>query len=161
MDFGCYQVLWSLFLKGMPESVCAAVQHLKLEIFPKVGDHALIVLNYEDGMALLEASWDLPPARRLGDEIYGTQGGIVGNTIRKTGSVGGGARGAQQTGDPIAATPLPPERSEPIACMVGRLRNNQPLDGPSDLDLNVAVQEALEAAKMSVKTGRAVTLPWK
>jgi predicted dehydrogenase len=152
-------VNWSLWLKGRPESVFATAEHLKPEMFPKVEDHATIILNYKDGLAILEATWDMPPAQRLGNEIYGLRGSIVGNMIRKAGQ-GGGGRGAQQ-GDPVATTPLPPERSEPIAYMVSRIRNKQPLDGPSALDLNVAVQEVLEAAKMSIKSGRAVTLPLK
>ena len=165
MDFGCYLVLWSLGMKGMPESVYATAQHMKPETFPKVEDNATIILNYKDGLAILEASWDLPPAQRLGNEIYGMKGSIVGNSIRKPGSPGapasGGARGGQQAGDALPVTPLPPERSEPIAYMVDRIRNKQPIDGPSALDLNVSVQEVLEAAKLSVQTGRAVSLPLK
>ncbi len=158
MDFGCYLVLWSLGLKGMPVSVYATAQQLKPEMFPKVEDNALIVLNYTDGLAILEASWDLPPAQRLGNEIYGMKGSIVGNSIRRAGERGaGGGRG--QPGEPLSITPLPPERSEPIAYMVDRIRNKQPLDGPSALDLNVAVQQVLEAAKMSVATGRVISLP--
>ena len=84
MDFGCYLVNWSLWLKGMPESVYATANHLKPETFPKVEDNATIILNYKDGLAILEASWDLPPAQRLGNEIYGMKGSIVGSTIRKT-----------------------------------------------------------------------------
>ena len=163
MDFGCYLVLWSVGLKGMPESVYATVQHVKPETFPKVDDNATIVLNYKDGVAILEASWDFPPAQRLGNEIYGMKGSIVGSSIRRPGSpapAGGGGRGAQQ-GDPLTITPLPPERSEPIAYMVDRIRNKQPLDGPSALDLHVSVQEVLEAAKMSIKTGLAIPLPLK
>ena len=162
MDFGCYMVLWSLGMKGMPESVYATAQHMKPETFPKVEDNAVIILNYKDGVAILEASWDLPPAQRLGSEIYGLKGSIVGNTIRKMGAPGGGSGGrGQQGGDPLAVTPLPPERSEPIAYMVDRIRTKQPVDGPSALDLNVKVQEVLEAAKMSVQSGRAVPLPLK
>lgn len=162
MDFGCYLVSWSMGLKGMPASVYATAQHIKPEMFPNVEDHALLVLNYKDGLALLEASWDLPPAQRLGNEIYGTQGSIVGSAIRKAGGPGaGGGRGAQQAGEPLSVTPLPPERAEPIAYMVDHIRNKKPLDGPSDLDFNVAVQEVLEAAKISVKTGRPVALPLK
>ena len=162
VDFGCYLVNWSLWLKGMPESVYASANHLKPELFPKVEDNATIILNYQDGIAILEASWDLPPAQRVGNEIYGMKGSIVGNQIRKAGSqgLGGGGRGAQQ-GDPLQVTTLPPERAEPVAYMIDRLRTRQPLDGPSALDLNVNVQEVLEAAKISVKTGRAVQLPLK
>jgi predicted dehydrogenase len=161
MDFGCYLVLWSLGLKGMPDSVYATAQHLKPGTFPKVEDNATIILNYKDGLAILEASWDLPPAQRLGNEIYGMQGSIVGNSIRKQGApaASGAGRGTQQAGEALAVTPLPPERAEPIAYMVDRIHNKQPLDGPSALDLNVSVQEVLEAAKMSVLTGKAIPLP--
>jgi predicted dehydrogenase len=164
-DFGCYLVLWSLWLKGRPESVYATAQHIKPEMFPKVEDHAMIVLNYKNGVAMLEASWALPPAQRLGNEVYGTTGSIVGNMIRKPGQTpraqaAGGGRGGQQ-GEPLTVTPLPPERAEPIAYMVDRIRNKQPLDGPSALELNVATQEVLEAAKMSIKAGRAISLPLK
>ena len=163
MDFGCYLVVWSLGLKGKPESVYATVQHMKPETFPNVDDNATIILNYKDGLAILEASWDFPPAQRLGNEIYGTKGSIVGNSIRRPGAPAraGGGRGAQQQGDPLDVTPLPPERSEPIAYMVDRIRNKQPLDGLSSLDLQVAAQEVLEAAKISIQTGRAVPLPLK
>lgn len=165
MDFGCYLVLWSLGIKGMPESVYASTQQMKPEMFPKVEDNAVIVLNYTDGVAILEASWDFPPAQRLGNEIYGMKGSIVGNAIRTIGEQraagSGGGRGGQPAGEPINAAPLPPERSEPIAYMVDRIRTKQPLDGPSALDINVQVQEVLEAAKMSAKSGKAVTLPLK
>ena len=164
MDFGCYMALWSIGLKGMPDNVYATVQHMKPEMFPNVEDNAVLVLNYKDGVAILEASWDLPPAQRMGAEIYGLKGSIVGNSIRKMGAPGsgggGGGRG-QQGGDPIEMKPLPPERSEPIAYMVDRIRNKQPIDGPSAIDINVQVQEVLEAAKMSVKTGKPVALPLK
>ena len=160
MDFGCYLVNWSLLLKGRPETVYATANHMKPDVFPNVEDNAIIIMNYKDGVALLEASWDLPPAQRAGNEIYGMKGSIVGRAIRKAGAARA-ARGAQQPGDSLAVTPLPPERSEPIAYMVDRIKNRQPLDGPSALDLNVSVQEVLEAAKMSVKTGKAIPLPFK
>jgi predicted dehydrogenase len=160
MDFGCYMVLWSLGLKGKPQSVYATTQHMKPETFPLVEDHAVIVLNYKDGVAILEASWDLPPAQRLGSEIYGMKGSIVGNSIKRAGAPGGG-RGSRDPGEPLTVQPLPPERSEPIAYMVDRLRAKQSLDGQAALDLHVDVQEILEAARISANTGRAVALPLK
>src|SRR5438445_4279457 len=114
-------------MKVMLESVYATAQHMKPETFPNVEDNATIILNYKDGLAILEASWDLPPAERLGNEIYGMKGSIVGNAIRRPGAVGSSAagRGTQQAGQALAMTPLSPQRAEPIAYMVDRIRNKQ------------------------------------
>jgi predicted dehydrogenase len=159
MDFGCYLVNWSLYLKGKPESVYATSSHLKPQTFPYVEDHATLILNYADGVSILEATWDMPPAQRSGNEIYGTKGSITGNQIRKVGQPSAQQGGGQTGGEALANTPLPPEKAEPIAYMLDRIQSRQPLDGPSSLELNVAVQEVLEAAKMSIKTGKAVALP--
>jgi hypothetical protein len=45
--------------------------------------------------------------------------------------------------------------------MVNALRNNKEIEGMTALDINVGVVEIIEAAKQSVKTGRAVPLPLK
>jgi hypothetical protein len=45
--------------------------------------------------------------------------------------------------------------------MVNRISTKQPLEGMTALDINIQVQELLEAAKISVKTGGAVRLPLK
>jgi predicted dehydrogenase len=151
VDFGCYSVLWSLWLKGRPESVYATMNHLKSDLYPKVDDNATLILNYKDGVAILQAAWNMPPAPRGGNEIHGRKGSIVGTTIRKA--------GGQAAGDPIKVDPLPPERAAPLDYIVNRIRAKQPLDGPSALDLNAAVNEVLDAARISAKTGRSVKLP--
>ena len=38
-------------------------------------------------------------------------------------------------------------------------RSGKPIDGLTALDINVDVVEIIEAAKISVKTGRAIKLP--
>lgn len=157
MDFGCYSVLWATWLKGRPESVYATSLQMKPDMFPNVEDHSTIILNYKDGTAIFEASWSLPPRAPSGNEIFGTEGSIVmGRTIelRKA-----GGRQGRQAPQEIQAASLPPELSEPIAYMVHRLSTKQPVDGLSALDLNVTVNEVLEAAKLSIKTGKAVPLP--
>jgi len=163
MDFGCYSVLWSLWLKGRPESVYATANQLKPEMFPKVEDNATIILNYRDGVAIFEASWALPPRPPSGNEIFGRTGSIVmGRRIelRRAGAPRA-ARGGPPEPEEVPVAPLPPERSEPIAYMVHRLSTKEPLDGMVALDINVAVNEILEAAKMSIKEGRAIRLPLK
>ena len=91
------------------------------------------------------------------------KGRIVGSQIFKAGAPratpAAEGRRTQPQGESLTVASLPPERAEPVAYMMDRIKNKQPLDGPSALELNVAVQEVLEAAKLSIKTGRAITLP--
>jgi predicted dehydrogenase len=61
-------------------------------------------------------------------------------------------------GKQIPLEPLPPERAEPIAYMADALRNKKTIEGLVALDINVGVNEIIEAAKMSVKSGQAVKL---
>lgn len=157
MDFDCYSVLWATWLKGRPETVYATALQMRPEMFPRVEDHATIILNYKDGTALIEASWSLPPRASSGNEIYGTEGSItMGRRIELRKASEGRGRVEPEE---IAPATLPPELSEPIAYMVHRLSSRQPVDGLSALDLNVSVNEVLEAAKLSIQTGKAVPLP--
>jgi predicted dehydrogenase len=158
VDFGCYSMLWSIWMKGMPESVYTSVLHLKPETYPKVEDNATIILNYKDGVAIFEGSWDLPSRPPSGNEIFGRTGSIVMGRPIELRKAGG--RGQQQP-EQIKVDPLPPERSNAIAYMVNRISTKQPLEGMTALDIHIQVQEVLEAAKISVKTGQAVRLPLK
>ena len=67
-------------------------------------------------------------------------------------------RKGRETKD-VPLTPLAPERAEPIAFMIHTIQSGKPIDGLTALDINVDVVEIIEAAKMSVKTGRAIKLP--
>lgn len=149
MDFGCYNALWSLWYLGRPQTVYAQANHLRPETFPKVEDNADLVLSYPNGVGVFEASWDLP--RSFQDlEIYGLKGGSL---YMKNGSVE-----MKQGRDTKSLTldPLPPERAEPIAYMVSCIRNHKPIEGLTAIDINVDVIKIIDAAKDSVRTGRAV-----
>jgi predicted dehydrogenase len=152
VDFGCYNALWSLWYLGRPESVYAQVNHLRPQEFPKVEDNSTIILYYKNGVAILEGSWDLP--RSFQDlEVFG----LGGSLYVKRGLVE--LRKGREMPQKLALDPLPPERSEPITYMIHYLRSKKPLEGLVALDINVGVNEIIEAAKMSAKTGRAVKLP--
>ncbi len=151
MDFGCYNALWSLWYFGRPEKVYAQVNHLRPREFPKVEDNADLLLSWRESAGLFEGSWDLP--RGFQDlEIFGLKGSVY----MKNGSAELRAGGDSR---PLTLDPLPPERAEPIAYLVNSLRAGKPLEGLTALDINVGVVEIIEAAKMSVKSGNAVTLP--
>jgi predicted dehydrogenase len=150
VDFGCYNALWSLWYLGRPERVYAQVNHLRPETFPKVEDNADLILSYPNGVGLFEGSWDLP--RSYQDlEVFGLSGSLYMQNnkveLRK-------GRQAEE----LKLDPLPPDSAQPLAYMVSRLRAKQPIEGLTALDINVSVVEILDAAKESVKTGRAIAL---
>jgi len=154
VDFGCYNALWALWYLGRPESVFAQANHLRPETFPKVEDHSTLVLHYPKGVAILEGSWDLP--RSFQDlEVFGRDGSLYVTQNRVEFRKGRGSP------EEIPLPALPPERAEPIAYMIDCLRSGRPVDGLVSLDLNVQVCEILEAAKLSLQSGRAVKLPLK
>jgi hypothetical protein len=61
----------------------------------------------------------------------------------------------------VSLEPLPSDRAEPLALIAAAMREKKPVEGLTALDINVGVVEIIEAAKQSVKTGRAVPLPLK
>jgi predicted dehydrogenase len=151
VDFGCYNALWALWVKGRPETVYARVDHLQPERFPKVEDNAVLVLGYKDGVGIFEGSWDLP--RSFQDlEVFGRDGSLYMTRQRLE------LRQGRQSKD-IVSAPLPDERSDPIRYMASRVKSGKAPDNILGLDINVDVVEILEAAKQSIATGREVKLP--
>ena len=159
VDFGCYNALWSLWYMGRPESVYAEAVHLRPETFPKVEDSATLVLKYKNGINVFEGSWDLP--RSFQDlEIFGSStapdGSLNRGSIYMTQQKVEMRNGRETREVPLTA--LPPEKADPIAFMVDAIRNNKPIEGITALEINLEVVEIIEAAKESIRTGRAVKL---
>ena len=152
MDFGCYNVLWSLWYLGMPDSVYATVNHLRPERFPKVEDNATIVLTYPNAVGIYEGSWDLP--KSFQDlEVFGRSGILEMNHARVEVQKG------REAATPVALTALNPDEADPLTYMAGRIRTKQPVEGLTAIDINVDVIHLIELAKESVKTGKAVRVP--
>lgn len=151
MDFGCYNALWSLWYLGRPTSVYAVTQQLRPNEFPKVEDNATIVLNYPKKVAILEGSWDLP--RSFQDvEIFGRQGSVY--VTRQKVEV----RKSRGPASDAPIEPLQPGFDEPIAAMIKQIETGKASSPMTEIDINVGVIEIIEAAKTSIKTGRAVPL---
>jgi predicted dehydrogenase len=150
MDFGCYNALWALWYLGRPDTVYATVAHIQPERFPKVEDNATIVLGYPAGVGLFEGSWDLP--RGFQDlEVFGRKGSVY-VTNREVKKQAGGAP------VDVKPEPLSGAAAEPIAFMMDAIRNNKRIEGLTSLELNIQVNEIIDAAKESVRTGKAVHL---
>ena len=152
VDFGCYNALWALWIKGRPESVYARVDNLQPERFTKVEDNSVMVLDYADGVGIFEGSWDLPHSFQ-DLELFGRDGSLYMNreavTHRK------GRRGEPETLEPA---PLSKERLDPLLYMADVVAHGKRVDNIMALDINVGVVEILDAAKESIAMGKPVKL---
>jgi predicted dehydrogenase len=158
IDFGCYGAEWALWLKGRPTRVYATAKKLKVEQHNRVDDDATMVLDYPDGTAILEASWDWPyDMDRV--EVFGPKGTLLatGNELRFR-DAKADSRKVGLDGTALAVNPLAQESSNPISYFVDCIRKNKPIDDPVSARLNVQVVEILDAARESLRTGQAQEL---
>jgi predicted dehydrogenase len=152
VDFECYNALWSLWYLGRPETVYAQVNHIRPKEFPKVEDNATVVLHYPRAVAILEGSWDLP--RGYQDlEVMGLEGSLLMTSSQVT------LRKGKGEPEQLPLKDLPADAAEPVASMIHSIETKTAPAGLIGLDVNVQVVEIIEAAKESVRSGRAVPLP--
>jgi scyllo-inositol 2-dehydrogenase (NADP+) len=156
MDFGCYGAEWALWLKGRPTRVYATARSLKTDQHNRVEDDATIVLDYPDATVLVEPSWDWPYGM---DRVYvfGSKGSLLATRDDLFFRAQSAEKPSTLDGDRVALDP-PRKTSNPVAYLLSRIRTNQPIDDPLTAKLNVQVMEILDAARESIRTGRAVEL---
>ncbi len=163
VDFAGPKVAWALWVKGEPKSVYARFDHLRPDEFNGVDDNATIIINYKDGVAILEGTWDMAAGPVFNDQIIGRSGALVisrtGVEMYKPGPKPSGTGRAQPVVSQLKVDPLPPEMSGALAYMVDRIQKKLPLEGMSALDLNVQAVEVLEAVRKAAESGCSVDLP--
>jgi predicted dehydrogenase len=157
MDFGCYGAEWALWLKGKPTRVYATARTLKTEQHNRVEDDATIVLDYPDATVLVEPSWDWPYGM---DRVYafGAKGSLLATRDDLFFRPQSAEKPATLNGDRVALDPMTHENSSPVSYFLSRIRNNRAIEDPLTAPLNVQVMDILDAARESIRTGRAVEL---
>jgi len=157
-DFGCYGAnITNWFMQGQaPASVTCLTQNIKPELYPKVDDDALIILNYPQTQVIIQASWSWSHNRK-DMEVYGTTGylhALNGDEMMVQVNEKEGAKKQ-------LAMPLPKNRFDPFAYLASVIRGKidpQPYD-LSALENNLMVMQILELAKKSAKEGK--TMIWE
>jgi predicted dehydrogenase len=160
MDFGSYGAEWALWLKGRPTRVYACTLKLKTAQHNEVDDDATILLEYPDGTAVIQASWDWP--RDKGQvEVYGPKGSLLATQTELFFQPPAGTKVDPKMPDGalLQLQPVPHETSNPISYFVDCIRNDKPIENPVAAELNVGVVEILDAARESARTGRPVKMP--
>ena len=159
MDFGCYGADWAMNLRGRPQRVYATSLKLKTEQHNAVEDDATVLLEYPDATAVLMPSWDW--SYGMGQaEIFGSKGSFL---VRGDGLLFQPAKDSTSVenpdGKPVETPPVPPEKRNGVAYFLYCIRNNKPIEGAVSAAINVGVNEIIDAAKVSIQTGRAVAMP--
>ncbi|MEM9887310.1 MAG: Gfo/Idh/MocA family oxidoreductase [Bacteroidota bacterium] len=74
-DFGCYGANLATWLMDgeLPNTVTTVTQQLQAANNPKVDDEAIIILTYDESVAIIQASWNWTIGRK-DMEIYGLKG---------------------------------------------------------------------------------------
>lgn len=159
MDFGCYGADWAMMLKGRPQRVYASSLKLKTDQHNTVEDDATVLLEYPDGVGIMMPSWDWAYGKGQ-VQIFGPKGSLLVMGDRLLFRPAQGEANAQnQDGAPLETLPVPPEKRNGVAYFIYCIRNDKPIEGLVSPEINVGVNEIIDAAKMSIRTGRAVTLP--
>ena len=155
-DFGCYgaNLMTQLMAGRRPRSVTAQTHCFKPQIY-HVEDDALILLDYGDAEAVIQASWNWPFARK-DMEIYGTSGFLAALDAHNVELALGGTADRQR----IVLPALPVSLSNPFAYLAAVVRGTLTLD-PGDLasiENNLVVTDILAAAQRSAAEGRTILL---
>ena len=157
-DFGCYGAnLLTWFMEGQrPNSVTAVAKQLQAENNPKVEDESIIIVQYDNLVAIIQGSWNWPIGRK-DMEIYGLKGALYAdnrNDLRIR--IAKGYDGYDETKMTLNERPKP--FNNPFAFLASVVKNEQRL-APYDLsslENNLIVVEILDAAKESAKNGKTI-----
>lgn len=153
MDFGCYGAnLMTWLQKGKrPIAVTAVTRNFKPEKYPKVEDDANIILEYENAIGIIEASWAWPYSIK-DFRVYGidrSYHAVNGNTLME--------KNTHTESNRIELTEnlYQDHLTYLKAVLTGKVKAENDL---SSLSNNLIVVEILEAARKSAKEGRRIEL---
>ncbi len=160
MDFGCYGAnLMTWLMEGeKPKRVTAVTAQFQPENNPRVEDEAIILLEYDSAVAVIEASWNWPIGRK-DMEVYGVDGAVFADNrtdFRIRIPTGYDTYDEKSETLPGRDAPL----DDPFAYFRAVVRGELS-PGPyalSSLENNLLVMEILDAARRSAVSGRGIEI---
>lgn len=159
-DFGCYGANLATWLMqgARPLSVTAIVDQYQPENNEKVDDEAIILLQYPETVAVIQASWNWPIGRK-DMELYGVDGVIVAQNRHDLNyRISEGYDGYQETKMTLEERSYPYDDPFSLFAAVVREEIQLPSYDLSALDNNLIVMEILDAAIKSAQSGKTVQL---
>ncbi|PWD98505.1 Gfo/Idh/MocA family protein [Marinilabilia rubra] len=160
IDFGCYGVNLSTWLMdgSRPHKVTAVTRQFQPENNPNVDDEAIIILEYDQSVAIIQGSWNWPIGRK-DMEIYGVDGVVYSdnrNDLRVR--ISEGYDGYNEKKYHLDDRPAPYD--DPFSWFTAVIKDEVTLEpySLSSLENNMLVVEILDAAIRSAEEGRTVSL---
>jgi predicted dehydrogenase len=156
-DFGCYGacIMTALMNGKIPTSVYATAKNLKPAVYPKVDDDATIVIEYPGATGVIEASWNWPYTI-MDAEVYGNNAYLHASQINGADSIYLQSKNGTTTKQENISAPQYKDEVEYLTAIIknGATDNNTLLS----LERNIIIVRILDAARLSVKTGRKILL---
>lgn len=154
-DFGCYgadQMTWMMHGER-PIAVTAIARHYKPEVYPKVEDDALVIVEYKNATGEIEGSWNWPFSIK-DFEVFGETGYLhaldTSHIVSRMREKIIGSKNVPSLPEPI---------NDPIVYLTAVLHHQiTGKDDQSSLNYNITVMEILDAAKRSIKEGKRIVL---
>ena len=156
-DFGCYGacIMTALMNGKIPTSVYATAKNIKPAVYPKVDDDANIVLEYPNATGIIEASWNWPYTI-MDAAVYGATSYLHASQINGADTVYLQSKNETTTKQEIINTPQYKDEVEYLTAVI----KNSAVDDNELLSLerNVIIVRIIDAARLSVKTGKKILL---
>ena len=159
-DFGCYGAnLMTWLMDGKrPNSVTAITQQQQAENNPKVDDEAIILLQYDKCVAVIQASWNWPIGRK-DMEIYGLHGVVYSDNRHDLRvRIAEGYDGFDEETYKLEERKAPFDDPFALFKAVVRGEIELPAHDLSSLENNMVVMEILDAAVRSAQSNKTIFL---
>jgi predicted dehydrogenase len=153
----------SRWIMGQPSRVVALGGRYSKDFFT-VDDNAVMILGYQHGHSVCEATWTQPATPVAAPAmIYGDDGTIAlsGQEELMIANRGGPGELSSNEAERIAAPALPRHFMSAPDYFTHCLLHDQPFEGMVTPELSRDAQEILEAGMASIARGREVGLPLK
>lgn len=147
VDQGTYGIAYAVMTMGIPKRVQACIKTLWPTKNRGVDDDSWLMLEYENGVAVIQGSWSLPYGG-AGDFSLSGPSGLL---RLRSGMV-------YLSESEVTLKPVSPERQTGIAYFVHCLTTGSPFEKPHDVETNVSVHEIVDAAYESARVGKAINI---
>tara|TARA_B100001123_G_scaffold449509_1_gene615140 strand:+ start:4325 stop:5356 length:1032 start_codon:yes stop_codon:yes gene_type:complete len=160
MDYSGYGIAVSLELLGRPNTVFAHMLHAGDDMFPG-DDNAVLVLGYEDSLAVIECSWTFRGGASWATAIHGEMGSLFvdmkGQTLVQTNHTDKKIYEPDDALLQVALDQLPEGNRDPAEFFLRNFRSGE-FDGPTSARFACEIQEIMDAGLRSASEHKVIKM---